>query len=516
MKTTLLFAVALLSTALPGQGANVDVPPGREVRDSKLLSPNLTDVWKVDAHAGEWFWCTVESAAFDPVLELFDADGKRLGHHDGEGTRSELWIRVDHAGPVQFRVAGFQGSGGGTYAFGLQRCRAEPLAAVGEASHRFGPEQWFHYRIALRAGDVLVPAIDGDGRIAALFDPEHRALAECLGGYTAVTDGEHVLRIEGGVDRACQLTTQLARRRTAPATPHIDDAVPARGLDVWTLPFAAGALRALEVTAPAAPLERELVDATRGGGAALAWVGSQDKGGTQRRWLFARRDGALELWLRNRAAIAVPYRAALSAATALLVPGGVHTASLALGDSDLHRLDLDGGQLVRLALHSAAFDARFDLIDPGGRVVAEVDDRSPVDRDAEHLLLVPRRGTYHVRVTSHGGGGAGAYELRADVLPVPTLATGGRLPFDLAPAATGHAHLLLQAGEEVWLSVRSTAFDAALTVLDPAGDGSFASEGGGRDGDVLVAYVARHTGVHTLLVHARNGQGNGELRAIAP
>ncbi len=53
-------------------------------------------------------------------------------------------------------------------------------------------------------------------------------------------------------------------------------------------------------------------------------------------------------------------------------------------------------------------------------------------------------------------------------------------------------------------------------MLAPDGNGSFGCEGGGRDGDVLTAYVASPTGVHTLLVHSRSGSGQGEARELVP
>ncbi len=62
--------------------------------------------------------------------------------------------------------------------------------------------------------------------------------------------------------------------------------------------------------------------------------------------------------------------------------------------------------------------------------------------------------------------------------------------------------------------MRSQAFDAGLTVLDPAGDAGFQCEGGGIGGDVLVAYRASHTGRHTLLVHSRKGTGDGAVKAV--
>ena len=72
------------------QGAVSAVPPGREVRQQKLLSPTLTDVWKLDVEADEVLGYTVDSAQFDPVLELYDVGGERLGTHNGEHQHAEL------------------------------------------------------------------------------------------------------------------------------------------------------------------------------------------------------------------------------------------------------------------------------------------------------------------------------------------------------------------------------------------------------------------------------------------
>jgi hypothetical protein len=42
------------------------------------------------------------------------------------------------------------------------------------------------------------------------------------------------------------------------------------------------------------------------------------------------------------------------------------------------------------------------------------------------------------------------------------------------------------------------------------------AEGGGIGGDVLVDYRASQTGRHTLLVHARSGNGDGEVKVVLP
>jgi hypothetical protein len=96
--------------------------------------------------------------------------------------------------------------------------------------------------------------------------------------------------------------------------------------------------------------------------------------------------------------------------------------------------------------------------------------------------------------------------------PLPQIAPGQ----SLAVQWGSHVHLELQQGECVWLSLRSASFDAALQVVDPTGDAGFVAEVGGLGGDVLVAYCARCAGRHTLIVHARSGGGDGELRVVRP
>ena len=515
LPSVLLPPALLPPGALLAQGAVTAVPPGREIRDNKLLSPNLTDVWKLDAEQDEVVWCVVESGAFDPVLELFDSDHRLLAENNGSRLCSELSLRLLHKGPIEFHVHGLQGAGGGPYSFWLQRYRTGSLASQGEASHTFGQEQWWHWRIALHAGEVLVPTVQGDGHLTAVFAADRSGLAEWHGGYFARVDGDCTVRVEGPEGHRCQLTTQLARPRDLPGGA-TEDATPPFGLDIWRMPLVAGTAYAIDLAMPAGRLEYEARERDPGRDPALVWTGANfDKGGRWHPLLYARRDCALEILLRNRGGEPVPYRLVLTAPAAELAPDAASDRRLRLGDGDLYRVPLEVGQLLRLSVASRAFDARFDVWDPDGNVIAQgIDDKGPLDRDAEHTFLVPRTGCYRVLVYTAGGAGSGDYTLRADRVPIPELRLGERLPVQVGRGSAAYAHLELQAGQEVWLSVRSTAFDAGLQVLDPTGNGGFVCEGGGCGGDVLVAYRSSHGGVHTLLVHSRGGAGAGEVRAL--
>jgi len=510
-----LTLLASLPAAIPPQESVRDVVPGRDFEEHKLLTPGQTDVWKLDVEQDEMLWCVVESGGFDPVLDLVDADGVVLGSDDGLGTRSELWLRMPKKGAVQFRVRPFQGSGGGHYRYHLHRFGTGPLGAAAEASHTFGREQWWHYRVALREGDVLVPTVLGEGRLGAVLDAMRNGVAAVCGGYRAPHTGDYFVRIEGAEGKRCQTLTQLARCSELRADTVQDEKVAGYGLDHWRIVVRGGEAFVLDLQMPGVQLANELVDVVASReGPAFVGTGHFDKGGQLRRLFVARRDTTLELRLRNTASAPVSYRAVVRRPERDLAVGTTVPGHLDVGDGVLYRLQLTSGQLLRVLLESSAFDGKFDLWDTAGNVFATVDDRGPLDRNPSHTFLVPATGTYRVLAYCSGGGGGGDFTLATEALVVPQLQPGVPMTVRVAAGAPTYLHLDLHAGQVVWLSVQSPAFDAGLTVLDPAGNGSFCCEGGGIGSDVLVAYRASHDGRHTLLVHSRNGAGEGEVKVV--
>lgn len=507
-------SVASFATCIHAQGAIETVIPGRDFVQQKLLTPGLTDTWKLDVEVDEMLLCTVASDSFDPILELVDERGVVVGSNDGAGTRSELWIAAASKGAYEFRVSPFQGSGGGQYTYHLHRFRTEALGTAATASHEFGPEQWWHFRVALHQGDVLVPTVLGDGRLTAVLDAGRNPLAEHHGGYRAARDGDCFVRVEGRERATCRVLTQLARQGVRPLDRSIDERIAANGLDTWRFELPAGHALELELSMPEAVMQYEYheVDPDARQGPAYVTNGYFDKGGLVRKLLFARRAAIVELNVRNREGVVRPYSTQLRRVGAPARLGESIAATLPLGDGVLFELPLQAGELVDVEAKSQQFDASFDLWDPDGTQFATcVDDRSLLDRDPLYRFLVTRPGTYRVLV--HGKAiGAGAFELRTTSQPVPQLQVGA--PQTVHPG--DYLHLDLQDGEVVWLSLQSRQFDARLQVIDPAGNGSFVVDGGGIGGDVLVAYRASHTGRHTLQVLATAGGGAGELKVVRP
>ncbi len=511
-----LLAVSLAPSIVAAQEGRGQFGPGDDDVQQKLLTPGGADRWPLLVAVDEQLWCEVASDQFDPILDLVDAAGHTLASDDGVGTRSSLWHRVAVAGECAFVVRPFQGSGGGHYTLRLQRFRTEPLAKESEAAHTFDATGWWHYRVALQAGDLLVPTVLGEGRLDAVLTDQRVPVAGNLAGYNAGVTGDYFVRIRGTPGRRCQVLSQCARQREVGAE-RVDDALRPHGRDVWRIAIAAGEAFVLDLAMPDRVVANELVEtAPVPHEPAFVATGEIDKGGRSRRFYVARRTTTLALHLGGEAAMPIPYSLQVRRGARSVAVGEAIDDSLPLGEGRLFELALTAGEVLHVELGSAAFDARFDVWAPSGDVIARADDRGPLDRDAALELLVPANGVYRLLAYAAGGAGAGPFRLATRAVAVPVLQPGNAIDVALREGEPSCVHLDLAAGQECWLAVASRACDAALTVLDPAGDRGFVAEGGGVDGNVLVAYRARHTGRHTLLVDSRCGSGAATVRALLP
>lgn len=513
-----LLSLLLLIAAAPAQGtAVIPVEAGREFVLTKLLTPGVTDVCKVDLEVDEVVRCVVESATFDPVLELADPDGSVLVDDDGEGTRSEVRWRTAKKGTFELRVKPFRGSGGGNYTFRMTRFRTAPLGTSSEATHTFGVEGWWHWRVSLKRGMRLVPTVLDQGHVSAVLDERLTELPDQLRSYRAPADGEYYLRIEGPEGCTCQTLTQLARTAELPVDTERSENLPPFGLDELRVALRAGQLVEATTAIPGDALSttwHEETPSAEGPSLTEAPIAFA-KAGRTCRYHFVRRDCMAILRFRSTRPDQLAYRAAVRTAGTPCATGAAIEAELRLGHASVHELRLTAGQVVRLCAKTDRFDGQLTLHDIDGKQLGRGDDGGPADPNPSVVFLVPRSATYRVFVTTEGGAGAGPYTFAATVLDVPRLEAGGAtdVRVDDGPA---HVHVDLRRDEVLWLSVQSREIDSMLQVLDPTGDSGFVADAGGIDGDVLVAFRARHAGTHTLLVHARSGRGAARVRVVRP
>ncbi|MGE0142256.1 MAG: hypothetical protein AB7I19_17790 [Planctomycetota bacterium] len=500
---------------LPGQERTHDVPPGREIAEQKLLTPGLTDHWKLNVTADEMLWCTVTSDTFDPVLEIVDADGKVLGTNDGEGTRSELWLRMPNTGPIEVLVRPYQGSGGGRYRLWLQRFRTEPLGPSDERSGTFGEEQWWHYRVALREGDVLVPTVGGGAALTLVMAADRRVLTPRSGGYVAPRDGDYFLRLEGRPEARWTISTQLARRRDGVPDRVFDETMGSYGFDLWKLRFTRGTVFAVDVRMPQTQLEVDLIDLEPSEqGPRFRRCTDLDKGGQLLRYYHVTRDAELELSLRNHSGSAADYRLAIGTFPTELALGAAWQGELPRNRGLLYRLRAQSGQMLHIWASSEHVDTQFAVFGVGGEPLLAVDDSGPLQRDASGMLLVTRSGDHTLLL--HGQGG-GACSLLVESVPIPRLDPGERRSLQLRASEAQHFQVPLRAGQEIWLAVRGKDLDPLLTIIDPVGNDGYSASRQTAEGPLLAVYRASHDGLHTLRLTDRCGNGGDcELRTILP
>ena len=516
----LVLFVVLVTAAVtrgPAQGTVGHFDAGREVRQQKLLTPGTTDTWPLELDVDEVVQCSCESGAFDPVLSLASDQGAVVREDDGEGTRSLVRWRALRQGRHELRVSAFRGSGGGSYLMTLLRFRTGPSTANAEATHTFDKERWWHFRIPLQRGDLLVPIVHGETRITAVLDETLVPLPEHMGSFRARADGDCYVRIEGEEGRRVQLLTQLAHVEERALGAAGAASVPAHGMHVVRFQLPAGTVFRLDANVPPEHFGVAWqVEAKDGRADAVVMPGHFDKPSRIRRYHFARGHATAVLSLRNHTEREAPYDVATVVVGTPLQAGDTANGVMRVGDGALFEMPLLAGQLVDLRLHGAPFDGRLDLWDEAGNVAASNDDGAPGDLDARIRFLVPRSATWRVLAHTAGGVGSGPFMLSCALTDVPEIRANDTRDITVETRSSAYLHLDLQPDEVVWIAVRSHAFDAALQVLDPSGDGSFVREDGGIGNDVLTAYRATRAGRHTLLVHTRSGSGQGEVRVVRP
>lgn len=504
--------LAACATLLSAQEVHREVAPGREFRDSKVLTPGQVDVWHIDAKADEVLRCRCTAKDLDPVLDLVDADGNVLLSDDGKGSQSYLRFRVPKAGKVSFRVRGCQGAGGGRYELVVSRYVA-PKAAVGdETTGKFGRERWAHVRLHLEKGERFLAVVHG-GRVTMVqrFDNE-QTLSSKLNAYTAPESGEYHVRIEGLHKDAFRLATHGPRYRSATLGQKAEVELPPWGLDIVRVDLPADTAVIFDVLMPSTKLQQwhRLL------GKKPAWrkLITASKGGKTSEMFWSKRGLSLELWLHNASANRASY-----AFTPRLADEKVPTAdgsrNLPLGGMCCHTLRLKVGEVVSLQLSSQSFDPSMRVCNPSGSSIGDVDDSGPLDRSASMTFHAQQAGVYRVLVVAPGGVGSGHYDLQVVRHEVPTLILNGRLDLRCDPSANAYAHLELAAGQEVWLSVKGRKVDSALTLMDDLGQRFGTWEHGGVDGGVLGAFRAKRACTLTLSVHSRCGAGTCTLRALA-
>ncbi len=197
--------------------------------------------------------------------------------------------------------------------------------------------------------------------------------------------------------------------------------------------------------------------------------------------------------------------------------------------TDKYTFTAAAGQQIFIALNSTAFDAYLYLLSPSGAILAEDDDGGGNNNSripaGGGFITLPSSGIYTIEVTSFGGSATGSYSLSLasasnctpSSISMGQTITGLLSSTDCQSSRRGISDrfaLFANAGQQVTLTLRSSAFDTYLYLIDP--NGFIVAEdddgGGGTDSRIPVGsgfLTLPITGTYTMEVTSFTGASTG-------
>lgn len=486
--------------------------------ETKYLTPNGRDIWKIEMEVGETLLVHISTRDFDPVLRLIGPGEEELLQVDDEGSESRFARRVEEDGEYRIVVHGFEDRGGGNYQLAVQELRAKPIEFGTELVLNLDRHGQAYCRFEASRGEVVVPVLTGQLNAVICLDPAGAPIVEWIRTFQIAKSGEHLLSLRGAKNTRLRVRLERARREALPDGATIAGELAPREMHIYEMSRAALDFRTLEL------IHRDGVHSR------LVRTGSDDARSLRRRGFDLRtlpvlskglhqryaavfgRDEPYELQVLSVATTSREYRLSLADPRRELAAGTPAASTLVVGGSDFFSFEARPGQLFQVALTSGAFDSFLRLYDEKGQELTSDDDGGR-DLDSNLSFLARQRGTYLLQVASRGDGGGGAYELALTEREIPTLAPGQVRNVRLGVDGPHYWHFEGRAGQTLLLSIRSKNCDPSVEVFGPDGVVVGRDQDGGVDRDCLLPMRLNHDGRHTFRIDAR-GEGEGELQLI--
>jgi len=443
--------------------------------------------YDVPVQSGDHVTVTLESSAFDPVLEVTPPGSGTLANDDFEGSRerSQLSVVVAEPGILKVTVTSLAASAAGGF---------HVVARRGAATQGTTPVASTPLLTAGQSHEGTIDQSDGtlaDGRF------QERLV---VSGADA---GPLELRIEAAGDQVpLAIVMSPAGQALSPS-----------GSGVYAI-------------ASPGPHRVQLIAPTAG----------QPAGYRVR--LDSTQQATTPTLSRSH------HQLPTGAATASLSIGAVQNGNLGGGGTlptgepaDLYTLTGQAGQQVRIELSSSAFDPYLMLLGPTGRHWENDDSGGTLDSAIE--LALPASGAYRVVASAYRAGMSGAYELKVSpggrgatpqlttvANPQPAAAAGaqtrsGELAEGDETLDSGELFdrytFVWGAGTTVDLQLTSSAFDTYLIVRAPGGDqedNDDVEQGNTNSG---LTYTASAQGAYTVLVTSyRPGETGAYELSVTP
>lgn len=404
-------------------------------RAQGTVGESAADHYEIHVNAGERLVVSVDSTAFDPILEVVLPDGNPLVNDDFQGNRqrSQLTVVPTTAGDLKVRVRSYRAGQGGAY-----RVRAErsQVAQNTNALANPGRNQLNAFQsLGSHAAPFLEYIQPSESRTHHRLPATYPALTPLRAGAevtatlaasdTALPSGEHAdyYSFEGQSGQ----TVAIAMNSTT-MDPYLMVIAPSG--QVFADDDSGGTTNAqLSIVLTEAGQYRVIASAARAG-----VMGSYDL-----KFNPTQRVVNTQEWYPNQPPVQPtqqPVAVPVAPNGAVGVAAATRQGTLAQGDAtlrsgefvDRYNFNWPVGTTVRVRLESTAFDPYVIVRAPSGQQ-QDNDDASPSDRNSQLEYTVREAGQHTVQVTSYRPGETGAYNLiigggaAGQAVPVPTQPT---------------------------------------------------------------------------------------------
>lgn len=561
-----------------------------------LDAPEDVDWYRLSVERGQRYTLSLDAAPaegqepIDPVLIVRGADGADLTYNDdANGTlNSQLFFSPQQSGEVFVDARAFDPQMTGPYVLRVSaetlpaddagngadtRARVAPGQTLSGAIEFEGDSDW--YRLSARTGQIYRIALNGaEGRQDALGDPvlrivdregqdlavndDHEGLNSYLefaparsgdvfvvaGAYADAYAGAYTLSVEAQRLPPDNASADVNTRGRLQVGQGVEQTLDYGGdTDWYRIRLEGGQVYTFTLrSAGEAPLRDPVLVLYDAQGTQL--TADDDGGGgldsqieyvapASGNYFLEARGYAGDMTGSYRLSARAGDTPADASTDVSLQPGDYREAVLApAGDRDWYRLELNGGDAVRVMLMSAeSADALGDpyivVYGPDGQELAR-DDDSGEGLNAWLELQAPASGAYFIEARGFGEDAAGRYYLAIAPGEIPAAADGAE---PLTPGGEARTSTIGAAGDVDWFALElvegrpyrfnlrgldpNALADPYLALYNANGERVAADDDGGPGLNAYLSYASPTGGPHFLAVSSYTESGTGNYMVSA-
>lgn len=494
------------AAAAGGQGGRAG-DFGKEQTFEHILTPGDRTDWPLKLKAGEVAILRAKSTNFDPAIEVEDANHKKIAENDDEEEGKQdalLLIYSEKDGEYTAHVKNYRSTSGGAYTFSIQRFLTTTVE-LGKLTPIETKKTEVDIRISAKKGQLLTisnrwgyvhKVIGPDGKIISPLMTNERQLPKV---FEIAQDGDYFAHLEGRLeDGKMPVIVSPARNYTALPEKTVEAEGKHPGIDAWTIHAKPGDFLHIEPKSSSTvylhlqkvpePPEGEPVvpEAFAKVGEGSKWSRGLDvvfhKEGDYR--FFAQPDEHDQ-----------PYSITVSKAWQPWDGVSTITGDLPLGGVKYYGFDAKPGHIVRLDGMAKTFDLVIVGYDHLFDSTFEEDDTGN-SSNPSGTFAVLKGGRSYLAVTCYGGGGGGAYQIGAKVVPAQALTPGKAISIALNGPLDGLTTLSVDKAQT--MSIRLKAKNARLLVYDPKGEPIQARATMVKEGDFMLFFDANTAGEYRI------------------